>query len=135
MSSKRVIIVDHYDATAELLVEIFKTEGYTPICCSHECLDVADIAGAQADLLMLELGPGNPSNMLELLRELRQHPSTAALPVIVNSTDDRLLARFTAELRELGCVAVAKPFDVDELLTLVGMRLAIECERYQRQPC
>jgi DNA-binding response OmpR family regulator len=124
MASKRVLIVDHYDATVDLLAEILQSEGYTPICCGQGGLNTNWIADARADLMILELGLGNPSDMLQLLRELRQHPSTAALPVIVNSTDDQLLARLAEELRGLGCVGVSKPFDVDGLLMLVGTRLA-----------
>jgi DNA-binding response OmpR family regulator len=135
MSSKRVMIIDHYDATVELLVEILRGEGYTPICGNYEHLNTSCIADARADLLILELGVGNPLDLLQLLHDLRLHPSTVALPVIVNSTDDQLLARLDEELRELGCVAVAKPFDVDEFLTLVDTRLPIGCERDQRQPC
>jgi DNA-binding response OmpR family regulator len=135
MSSKRVMIVDHYDATVDLLAEIFKSEGYTPIGCRYECLNVASIADAQADLLILELGLGNPVDMLQLLRRLRQHPSTEMLPVIVNSTDEQLLAQLAEELRDLGCVGVAKPFDVDGLVTLVEAYLANGCEQGQWRPC
>lgn len=131
MVGKRVMIVDHYDATVELLVEILKSEGYTPISCCLECLNAARIADAHADLLILELGLGSPATMLQLLHKLRQHPSTQALPVIVNSTDDQLLAQLAEELRQLGCIGVAKPFDVDGLLTLVGTQVVHSSKRGQ----
>ncbi|HEU5102821.1 MAG TPA: hypothetical protein VFU22_27555 [Roseiflexaceae bacterium] len=135
MVSKRIMIVDYYGPTVDLLVEVLKGEGYTPIRSSRECLSVDCIIDARADLLILELGLGYPSTMLQLLRDLRRHPSTLVLPVIVDSTDDLLLAQLDEELRELGCVSVAKPFDIDILLSLVDAGLALGCEQSQRQPC
>ena len=124
MLSKRVMIVDDYDPTIELLAEVLESEGYTPICHTEECLSVTCITDARADLLILELGLGEPNGMLQLLHDLRQHPSTWALPVIVNSTDDQLLAELADELSDLSCAAVSKPFDLEVLLRLVGTCLS-----------
>ena len=131
MSSKRVMIVEHYNATEDLFVDILKSEGYAPICCPGEDLNATCILDAQADLLILELGLGSPSDILLLLRNLRHHPSTSGLPVIVNSTDNQLLERLAEQLRELDCFAVSMPFDLEELLALVGTCLAVGCERGQ----
>jgi hypothetical protein len=58
--------------------------------------------------------------MLLLLEQLRRHPATNALPIIVNSTDQQLLNQFSETLHQLGCTTLAKPFGLDELLEKIG---------------
>jgi DNA-binding response OmpR family regulator len=119
MTEKRVLIVDHYDATLDLLVELFKGEGYTALRSSGERLSAGCIGDARADLVILDLGLDDPSGVLPLLRDLRQRPNTWALPVIVNSTDEQLLEHLAEDLRELRCAALSKPFDLETLMALV----------------
>jgi DNA-binding response OmpR family regulator len=129
MIAKRVLIVDHYDPTLDLLVEVLKSEGYTALRYSGECLSAAYIAEARADLLILDLEISDPDGALLLLRALRHQPNTWALPVIVNSTDDRLLGRLAEELRELNCTALSKPFDLGMLVSVVSASLDTGRER------
>jgi len=133
--SKRVIVVDHDDATSQLIAEILEYEGFAPLCCSSGLLSVENIKQAQANLLILELGLGDPSAALDLLGELRRNVHTLALPVIVNSTDDRLLKRLAEPLRDLGCVALAKPFELDDFFLSISLCLAPGRSQTQRLAC
>jgi DNA-binding response OmpR family regulator len=121
--SKRVIIVDNDAETAKLMAELLRSEGYAPLCYPTWLLSVACIEHAQANLLILELGLGDPSAALELLGELRRNSHTYALPVIVDSTDNRLLERLAAPLSELGCLLLAKPFELDDFFASINMCL------------
>jgi DNA-binding response OmpR family regulator len=129
MIAKRVLIIDHYDATLDLLVEVLKSEGYTPLRYSGGSLNAGCIREARADLLIVDVGVGDSSDVLPLLRALRQQPSTWALPVIVNSTDERLLASLAEDLHELRCTALSKPFDLDMLVAVVSASLDAGYER------
>ena len=129
MIAKRVLIIDHYDATLDLLVEVLKNEGYTPLCYFGNSLSAAHIDDADADLLILDLGVGDRVGVLKLLHDLRQRPTTRALPVIVNSTDDRLLADLEEDLSELDCTTLLKPFDLETLISLVSTSLGTGLER------
>jgi len=120
MYIKRVIVVDHDHATSELIAELLRSEGLAPLCYPTWLLSVMCIEQAQADLLILDLGMGDPSLILELLGDLRRNALTRVLPVIVNSTDNRLLERIAEPLRDLGCITLAKPFDLDEFSALIG---------------
>jgi len=114
MPNKRVIVVDHDLETARLMAELLKDEGLATLCYPTWLLSVACIEHAQADLLILELGPGDPRASLDLLGDLRRNRLTRTLPVIVDSTDERLLDRLAEQLRELGCILMAKPFALDD---------------------
>ena len=120
---KRVIVVEHDDATIELLAELLASEGLTPLCYPEWPVNLTDLENTQADLLILDLEPGDPYNALERLGELRRHPVTRSLPVIVNSTDERMLAQLEAKLRDFGCAALSKPFDLNDFIALVGASL------------
>ena len=124
-STSRAIIVDHDAATTELIAELVTSVGIVPLSCSACALSVALIEQAQAHLLILEFGLGDPSPTLALLGELRRNAPTRRLPVIVNSTDDRLLERLAEPLRDLGCIALAKPFELDDFFSSISLCLDI----------
>jgi DNA-binding response OmpR family regulator len=129
MVGERVLIIDHYDATLDLLVEVLKAEGYTPLSYFGSCVSAAYIGDARADLLILDLGVGDQDGVLELLRDLRQRPNTQSLPVIVNSTDERLLGYLAEDLRRFGCTALSKPFDLETLISMVRSSLGSRRDR------
>src|SRR4051795_6052641 len=82
LHSKRVIVVDNDIETTALIAELLKSEGFAPLCYPNWLLSVAAIEHAQASLLILELGLGDPSAVLDLLTELRQNSYTRKLPVL-----------------------------------------------------
>jgi DNA-binding response OmpR family regulator len=135
MDTKRVIVVDHDQATSELIAELLRSEGLAPLSYPTWLLSVACIERAQADLLILDLGMSDPSLSLELLGDLRRNVPTRVLPVIVNSTDDRMLARIAEPLRDLGCITLAKPFDLDEFSALIGACLRTWPGQIQASAC
>jgi len=132
MYTKRVIVVDDDTETAQLMAELLRSEGFAPLCYPTWLLSIASIEQAQANLLILELGIGDPGAALDLLGELRRNYHTRALPVIVDSTDDRLLDRLAEPLRELGCVRLAKPFKLDDFF--LSISVCLDAGRSQTQP-
>jgi chemosensory pili system protein ChpA (sensor histidine kinase/response regulator) len=133
--SKRVIIVDHDAETIELIAELLRDEGFAPLSYPTWLLSVTNIEQAQANLLILDLGLGDPCAALELLRELRRNEPTRALPVLVNSTDDRQLAQLAEALRELDCVVLAKPFDLDDFFSSINVCLDAGRSHMPRLAC
>src|SRR5689334_4684206 len=121
--TQRVIVADNDVETTRLIAELLTDEGFTPLCYPAWLLGVACIERAQANLLIFELGPGDAGVALDLVRQLRRSSQLGALPVIILSTDDRLLMRMEQPLRELGCSALAKPFDLDEFVALIRTSL------------
>jgi DNA-binding response OmpR family regulator len=135
MHIKRVLVVDQDAAISELIAELLKSEGFAPLCYSAWPTSVAFIEQTQANMLILELGLGDPSAALDLLGELRRNFHTRALPVIVNSTDDRLLDRLAEPLRDLGCVMLRKPFELDDFFSSISACLDTGRSQMQRLAC
>jgi len=133
--TNRVIVVDNDSATIELIAEILTSIGCVPLCYATGLLSVASIDQARAHLLILELVPGDSGAALDLLGELRRNPHTRELPVIVNSTDNHLLDRLAEALRDLGCVMMTKPFDLDDFFSSIRVCLDTGSSQMQRLAC
>jgi DNA-binding NtrC family response regulator len=134
-NAKRVIIVDSDSATTELIAEIITSIGCESLCYARWLLSAESIERAQAQLLILELIPGDSSAVLDLLGELRRNPHTRALPVIVNSTDSQLLDQLAESLRDLSCAMLAKPFELDDFFSSIRMCLDIGSSQMQQLAC
>jgi len=117
--TKRVIVAEQDLATSELIAELLKSAGCMPLCYASWLLSVPTIVQAQADLLILDLGRGASSATLDLIDELRRNKHTHVLPIIVNSTDERLLAQLAMSLHDLGCMTLAKPFELDDFFSSI----------------
>jgi CheY-like chemotaxis protein len=55
----------------------------------------------------------------ELVERLREHPGTSDLPLIVTSGAYREIARRVPFLQQHGCSILAKPFEVDALISQI----------------
>jgi DNA-binding response OmpR family regulator len=114
----RVLVVDDDPQVLKLLRLNFEMEGYDVLSASNgaEALELVRADSPDAvvcDVMMPEI------DGLEVVRRLRAHPDTAALPLVVVSAkaqrDD------VKEGLRLGADAyVTKPFDPSELIEVVG---------------
>jgi DNA-binding response OmpR family regulator len=55
---------------------------------------------------------------------MRLDPETVNIPVIVTSADSRTLREKEHNLRAHNCQVLEKPFDLDELLSMVRLALS-----------
>lgn len=110
---RRVLVVEDDGDIASLLTDILETEGYAPVAVTDSAgLDGA--LGLRPDLVVLDLrlARGSADHILEHLRSR----GMGDVPVLLLSAASDLPER----ARELGVTAfLAKPFELDELLTTV----------------
>jgi DNA-binding response OmpR family regulator len=121
MITKPVVVIEDDPATIDLIAEVLDDEGFATLRYPDWLVSGTIIADVQPELLILELRHDDPSKGLLLLEELRQCPATRAIPAIVSSTDQCLLQHLAEPLRRLGCVILAKPFDLDEFLSKIDV--------------
>jgi len=113
-----VLVIEDDGETRRLLVRLLRENGLraTGVADGREMWQALNTA--QPDLLLLDLMLPVKSG-LDLLRELRQEPRWASLPVIIVTARGEIAER-TRGL-ELGADDyVAKPFDRRELLARIG---------------
>ena len=114
-----IAVLDDDPAFLNLMNILLGQEGYRTVTSREERDALAMIRRERPDLLIMDLRMLSPRTGWLLLDELRRHPDTAALPVIVCSGDGDALRENAGVLRERRCVALAKPFDLEDLLEKV----------------
>ena len=123
MHGQRIFVSDHNHEVSELFAEILSGEGYRVWLDTPTELSVHRIRAALPDLLLIELLPNQPVPTLNLVEQLRTHPATVNLPILVSSTDYFLLKRLARPLSVLGCQLLMKPFTLETLLEVVRAAL------------
>lgn len=119
MERYKIIAVDHDRAILDLIEEMLLSEGYDVQSYLENSVDVERIQQARPDLVIIDLRRMDANITLLLLKRLRRHPATSAVPVIVSSTDRHLLCELDVPLRHLGCLTIVKPFEIDEFLDCI----------------
>jgi DNA-binding response OmpR family regulator len=71
-------------------------------------------------LVILDFWMAGQGAGLTALRLIREHPETAALPVLICSADRTALNDYADDWHALGCETLEKPFDLDEMLEQVA---------------
>lgn len=119
MAKTRIIVIDHDETFLELMLQFLEDENYlTTICRDREAAAQA-IQEKRPDLLIVDLQLDNSEPAWEILHDIRQNPQTAGVPTIVTTTDERLLREDGDEKQRYEVELLIKPFDLDELLTLI----------------
>jgi DNA-binding response OmpR family regulator len=121
-----IVIVEDDGDILELLRELFEEEGWNVRACADGREALSTISRSAASLVLLDLVlPGLDGS--EILRKLRDAPSTAHLPVLV------MTAGAPSEPVPGANGFIQKPFSADDLLALIA-RLTEEPARFPMPP-
>lgn len=120
--ARRLLVVDDEPHIGLLLRLQLEARGYELLLARNlfEARGVlADPDRPDAMLLDLHLPDGSG---VDLLRELRERPATAAMPVLVLTAEGE--ERILAEARRLGATTITKPFSPSKLTAQVAALMA-----------
>jgi two-component system phosphate regulon response regulator PhoB len=99
-------------------------EGYEVVSSSHWIQSYEFIKDSQPDLVILDLMMGREQTGWAVLQLLQEDPSTAHIPVILCSAAEPALRQHACRVNDKAMVeAIAKPFDVDQLLEVIARLL------------
>src|ERR1043166_7180654 len=114
----RIVVIDDDAVFVDLMRDLLAVgEGYDVVSAPDWVRSVEFIREMRPDLIILDLMLGRDQAGWDVLQLLREDPATARIPVIMCSAAAPALRRCDTPTPELGPIeAVAKPFDVDELL-------------------
>jgi CheY-like chemotaxis protein len=117
----RIAVIDDDAVFVDLMRDLLAVgEGYEVVSAPHWLQSVEFVRDAQPDLIILDLMLGRELTGWGVLELLREDPRTAPIPVIVCSAAAPSLRQFGEPPCGHGTVeAVAKPFDVDDLIAVV----------------
>jgi CheY-like chemotaxis protein len=123
---RRIAVIDDDAAFVDLMQDLLgNAEGYDVVSTDRWLQSFEFIKDARPDLIILDLMLGRYQAGWSILELLREDPSTAKIPVILCSAAAPSLPRTVISANGHGAVeAVAKPFDVDYMLDVIGRLLA-----------
>jgi CheY-like chemotaxis protein len=122
-----IAIVDDDMPFLELMDDLLRDAGFRTIGCATTSDALATVARARPDLVILDLWMETRDAGWQLLDRLRRDPGTAAVPVLICSADHEGLSEHAERLSADGYTALAKPFDLEDLLAAVSTLLATRC--------
>lgn len=116
---KHVVAVNSEPALLNLVRELLQDERYNVTTSNFVPEIFAMIEALRPDLVLVDLAVGERAGW-DLLAGLAEDAGTRGLPVLLTSTDPRLLERAVADPARYGAHrAVLKPYDVDDLVAAV----------------
>ncbi len=117
---KHVFAVDQDPDFLDVARVLLQDETYHVTTTNYVPRTWNQIAAMQPSLLLIDLSPVRPDAALELLEHLHREGITNTIPVIITSTDPRLLERIKQDTARLGGDGfVVKPLDIDVLLKTI----------------
>jgi DNA-binding response OmpR family regulator len=120
MERPLIAIVNTDPSFLELMRELLHDEGYATLTLTDHQQACAIMLPRQPQLLILELRITDPERAWRVVTTMRMHPQTASIPIIVATTAAQLIGDHGARVRLQDCYILLMPFDVDELLAMVG---------------
>lgn len=109
-----ILVVEDDPRVRQLLTEVLSDEGYDAIPAADGEEALATITTVWPALITLDLDlPGISGEVI--LQALRQRDEMRALPVVIVSARHHI----AADVRELAQAVIPKPFELDELLTII----------------
>ena len=120
MARKHVLAVNGDPQFLDFIRELLQEERYNVTTTNYVAQTHEIVRVLQPDLVIVDLVYGQQAGW-DLLEDLAQAASTAGIPVLVTSTNPRLLAEAAADPARYGTTReLVKPFDIDILVAVVG---------------
>ena len=114
---KHIFAINGAPEFLNVIRDLFQDEGYNVTTTNFVPNSFAQIAGLEPDALIVDIVVGQRAGW-ELLEQINAEASTTGIPVLIVSTDPRLLERAQEHSERYGknrCLI--KPFGLDEILT------------------
>src|ERR1043166_5832882 len=116
MSSKRILIIDDEPDMLEWLSEVLAFAGYKPITTALPAAGLVMACEQEPDAVICDINMPALSGVY-VFRLLKDHPSTANIPLILMSGDAFAIA-------PEGVGMLAKPFQPEDLISLIEQQLS-----------
>lgn len=126
---KRILVVDDEEEIRRLLIFTLKAEGYTTFEASSGAEAIEMIASEEPDLVVLDVMMPHMDGweVLKQLREQGTRASTRILLLTARRTENDFVMGWKLGVDEYA----TKPFDPDELVTLIEQTLAASKDQLQ----
>lgn len=119
----RVLVIDGDSATLELYQEVFEEDGMV-VHVANDTLPLDTIRQLRPDLILLECQLARADDGCLLLQRVRQDPDLGRIPCVVCTGARNQAQAMADELTEWDVAVIDKPFDLNDLISVVHANLA-----------
>lgn len=119
----RILVCEDEPTLVELFDEFLSDAGYE-VTCSLTCLPIPRVAALEPDLIIVDYMMGAHSNNGHYLRQLRESPETAGIPLLLCTAARQREASLETFLQRERITVVHKPFEIEEFVRTVRRLLA-----------
>jgi DNA-binding response OmpR family regulator len=119
----RILVVNDTQELLDIFQMILEYEGYEVVLSSFPFNHIKEIEKIQPDLIILDFLFGDKQMGWQMLEVLKMTRSTASIPVIVCTAALQDIREQEGYLVSQGIHVVYKPFDIDQLLTIIKQSL------------
>lgn len=119
MDSPKILVADDDPLVVDLIKTLLEGEGYSVLSASNGQEAVSEAALHHPDVVLIDVTMPVMDGVTAC-RELRKNPQTSQTPVVVMSAGEN----YSRRIKEIGANGfIAKPFNIDDLLALLGRQL------------
>jgi CheY-like chemotaxis protein len=117
--SKLILAIEDDQDISELYKELFSEAGYQVRLMKFKPADVQCIGQLQPDLIISDWGLEQHHINWNFINDMHDTPSTTSIPIVVCTALSLKVNQLGERLNTREIKVLEKPFDIDELLTLV----------------
>lgn len=119
-SSKLIMVIDNTQDILDLFELLLAEEGYRVSLHYYSGRDLEEVKQLMPDLIISDHSLNEQEAGWQFLQKLKTDPATQNILVIVCTAVSEVAEDADGRLARLGVKVLVKPFQIDELLTLVS---------------
>lgn len=120
----RILAINNDQSVLALFRDLLEDEGYRVTTQTYVDRDLAGIKAQRPDLIVLDYMWATEDASWSLLQMLRMDPGTAGIPIVLCTAAVREVEAIQGHLENMGVRVVLKPFNIDQLVTVIADALA-----------
>ncbi len=117
--AKRIVAINDDTTFLNLLHDLLSEEGYDTRLCKEGTSSYPEVRELDPDAIILDIRMESPDEGWQMLEILKLDRVLTTKPIIVCSADIPGLQERSTLLKTKGCEILPKPFNLDDLLTLL----------------
>lgn len=125
MPNPRLVVTDDDAAYLDMIVSVLNDAGFDDVYCVVGSRSFSAIQERQPDLVLLDINPITPDNGWNTLHLMRLNATTTHIPVLICTTDTRIMRDKVDMLRAQGCDILEKPFNLEVFLAKINAMLGV----------
>ncbi len=121
--AKKILVINDTQEILQLFAEILTGEGYEVQLHSYSTRDIEVVKRAAPELIISDHPPTDEKQAWQFLQKLKMTRETANIPVVLCTTNSRIIMEGEGHLAAKGVIVVLKPFDIEDLLDAVATQI------------